>query len=68
MLDLVETLFLEVKGGLLLKNLFSLRVQSLACLLNFVCEGLDLDLLLLKVELALFELNTVCLDQLPLFL
>ena len=68
MLHFVQLFLLEIKASLLFEDLLSLRLQSLTCLLNFLSQRFKFDLLLLKVYLVLFKLNSICLNQLPLLL
>ena len=68
MLHFVQLFLLEIKASLLFEDLLSLRLQSLTCLLNFLSQRFKFDLLLLKVYLVLFKLNSICLNQLSLLL
>ena len=68
MLHFVQLFLLEIKASLLFEDLFSLRLQSLTCLLNFLSQRFKFDLLLLEVYLVLFKLNSICLNQLSLLL
>ena len=68
MLHFVQLFLLEIKASLLFEDLLSLRLQSFACLLNFLSQRFKFDLLLLEVYLVLFKLNSICLNQLSLLL